>query len=722
MVASLLSHSSGTSARISNLESRVSMTQPPVAERKPVTVVRHGETFTDDYAWLRDRDDPAVRGYLEAENAWAATVLAPTAGLQQQLYDEMLGRIRQTDVSVPYRKGEWWYFTRTEEGQQYPIHCRRRGGPDHGEEVVLLDVNVLAEGKPYVAVGGMRVSDDGWLLAYSTDETGFRQYTLRVIDLRTGDHLPTRRERVTAFAWDADDRTLWYTVEHPDTKRSYQAWQHVLGADGDRLVHEEADETMNLEVGRSLSREWLFLASGSHTTSEVRVRRAGSASEAGWRVLLPRVPEREYSVAHHGGHFHVRINDTGRNFRLVRLAVDGGTLEAAEEVVPHRPDVMIEGHELFAGHLVVHEREGGLPQIAIHDLATGERHRITFPEPSYECHPGANAEFDTTEYRFGYQSLVTPVSVYSWHMVTRERQLLKQREVLGGFERSDYVSERIEATAADGTRVPVSLIRRRDTPVDGTAPCLLHGYGSYGYSYPISFSSNQLSLLDRGVVAAIAHIRGGGEFGKPWHDAGRMARKATTFTDFLAAADALAAGRHAAADRLAIEGGSAGGLLMGAVVNLAPTRFAAVVSQVPFVDVLNTMSDETLPLTVGEYEEWGHPEVPEQFAWMRGYDPYTNLRPGPYPPMLVRTSLNDSQVMYWEPAKYVARIRAMRSDDAPLLLVTNMGAGHGGASGRYDRLREIAMDYAFLLATLGVVPVALSSPAPAATRPESVPS
>lgn len=686
------------------------MITPPVAPRRPVTVVRHGETFVDDYAWLRDKADPAVRGHLEAENAWADAVLAPTRALQERLYQEMLGRIKQADVSVPYRKGEWWYHTRTEEGLQYPIHCRRHGGPDAGEEIVLLDVNALAEGKPYMAVGGMAVSDDGWLLAYSTDETGFRQYTLVVKDLRSGDHLPIRRERVTSFSWDADDSTLWYVVEHPETKRSYQAWRHRLGEDTDALVYEEADETMNLAVGRSLSREWLMLASGSHTTSEVRVRPAGAPDAAPWRVLLPRVPEREYDVDHHGEHFYVRVNDHGRNFRIVRLPVQGGTLADAEPVLPHRSEVMVEGHELFARHLVVHEREGGLPHIAIHDLASGERHRIAFPEPTYECHAGANAEFDSHEYRFGYQSLVTPVSVYTWDMDTRERTLLKQREVLGGFDRADYVSDRIMATAPDGTAVPVSLVRRHDTPADGTAACLLHGYGSYGYPYPVVFSSNQLSLLDRGMVVAIAHIRGGGEMGKPWHDAGRMANKRNTFADFIVAADALAARGIVAADRMAIEGGSAGGLLMGAVVNLAPERFAAVVSQVPFVDVLNTMSDPTLPLTVGEYEEWGNPEVAEQFGWMRDYDPYTNLRPAAYPPMLVRTSLNDSQVMYWEPAKYVARLRALRTNDAPLLLVTNLGAGHGGASGRYDRLREIALDYAFVLATLGVEPIPLVTP------------
>jgi oligopeptidase B len=676
------------------------MPTPPIADRRPVTTTRHGETFVDDYAWLRDRDDPAVKAYLEAENRYCDALLAPTVELQELLYGEMLGRIKETDLSVPYRKGDWWYYTRTEEGKQYGIHCRKAGSMEEGEEVVILDVNLLAEGKPFMALGGMAVTDDGWLMAYSTDETGFRQYTLRVKDLRTGELLEMARERVTAFTWDADDATLWYAVEHPETKRSHQIWRHRLGEHEDELVFEETDETMNVGVGRSRSREWLLIESGSHTTSETRVRRAGSDDP--WRVILPRVREREYDVVHHHEHFYIRINDTGRNFRLVRLPVAGGTLADAEEILPHRPDVMLEGHEAFRDHLIRHEREDGLPHIAIQRFRDGAVHRIDFPEPTYECYPGANPEFDTDSYRFGYQSMVSPMSVLTWGMDSHERTLLKQHEVKGGYDAARFVSRRIHATAADGTLVPVSLVRRADLPEDGTAPCLLQGYGSYGYPYPVLFSSNRLSLLERGVVVAIAHIRGGGELGKPWHDAGRMASKANSFTDFIAVADALTEQRVVAGDRIAIEGGSAGGLLMGAVVNLAPTRFRAVLSQVPFVDVLNTMSDATLPLTVGEYEEWGNPELEDQFAWMRSYCPYTNLTRGPFPPMLVRTSLNDSQVMYWEPAKYVARIRALRTDDAPLLLHTNMGAGHGGASGRYDRLREIAMDHAFLLAMLGV--------------------
>jgi oligopeptidase B len=672
---------------------------PPVADRRPVTTTHHGETLTDDYAWLRQKDDPQVQAYLEAENAWAESWLAPTAALQERLYQEMLGRIRETDLSVPYRKGDWWYYTRTEEGKQYPIHCRRLGSPTEGEEVVLVDLNLLAEGKSYMALGDMTVSDDGWLLAYSTDDTGYRQYTLVIKDLRRGEHLPWRRDRVTSVAWDADGSSLFYAVEDEETKRSCEVWQHRLGVEADALVFTEADEAFNVGVARTRSREWLVIFSGSHTTSEAMVRRAGR--DEPWRVVLPRLAEQEYDLDHHGEHFYLRVNDTGRNFRLVTLPVSGGALADAIEVVPHRDGVMLEGMECFRDHLLVHEREDGVPQIAVRRLADGATHRITFPEPAYECYPHANPEFDTAIYRYGYQSLVTPSSVLDYDLESRERVLLKQQEVVGGYDATRFVSRRIHAQAEDGTLVPISLVRRADVAEDGQAPALMHGYGSYGYPYPVSFSSNRLSLLERGMVVAIAHIRGGGELGKPWHDAGRMGEKMHSFTDFVACADHLVAAGIVAPHRLAIEGGSAGGLLMGAVTNLRPDRFAAVLSQVPFVDVINTMSDASLPLTVGEYEEWGNPEVPEQYAWMRRYCPYTNLSAQAYPPMLVRTAFNDSQVMYWEPAKYVARMRTLKTTDAPLLFLTNLGAGHAGASGRYDRLREYAVDYAFLLSVLG---------------------
>lgn len=685
------------------------MLTPPAAPRRPITTVRHGESFTDDFAWLRDKENPDTIAFLEAENAYAEAVLAPTADLQGRLYKEMLGRIKETDLSVPVRKGAYWYFTRTEEGKQYAIHCRRAEGSPAGTEEVLVDVNQLAVGKPFMSLGDFVVSDDANLLAYSTDETGFRQYTMVIKDLRTGGFLGFRRERVTSVAWSSDGAELFYAVEDDTTKRSYQLWQHRFDGDADTLVYEEADEAFSVQVGRTRSRAYLVMHVASHTTSECHVRRAQHGPWA-WRLLLSRISDIEYDIDHfvwpkksypYDDAFIIRINDAGRNFRMVAAPTDDCRPETFKELVPHRENVMIEGHDCFARHLVVTEREGGVPQIVVAPI-DGHPRRLKFPEPAYEAYLHANPEWDVDAIRIGYQSLVTPASVFEVNLDTHDRTLLKQQEVVGGYDASRFVSERLEATAADGTRVPVSLVRRRDVAADGTAPCHLNGYGSYGYPFPVSFSSNRLSLLERGFVVAIAHVRGGGELGKPWHDAGRLGHKMNTFTDFVAAAELLGAKGIVASDKLAIEGGSAGGLLMGAVTNLRPDLFRAVLSQVPFVDVLNTMSDATLPLTVGEYEEWGNPDIEEQFRWMRAYDPYTNLKAGAYPAMLVRTSLNDSQVMYWEPAKYVAKLRLLKQDDHPLLFLTNMGAGHGGASGRYDRLREIAGDYAFMLTTLGV--------------------
>ena len=676
---------------------------PPVADRRPVFLTRHGETLRDDYAWLREKSDPAVRALLEAENAYADAVLAPTRQLQDRVYLEMLGRIKETDLSVPVRRGDYWYYSRTAEGQQYQIHCRRRGTMASGAEEVLLDLNLLAAETPFLALGDFTVSDDATLLAYSLDRTGYRQYTLFVKHLGDDRELGIQRERVTSVAWAADGTTLLYVVEDPDTKRSHQLWRHVIGSAADVLVEEERDEAFSLSVGRTRSREWLVLHRGSHTASDAAVLPADDPTGR-WQSLLPRLPDIEYDIDHHGDHFYLRINDTGRNFRLVRVAAGAMCAATLTEVIAHRPAVMLEGVDCFAEHLVVSEREAGITQLAVRRLSDGATHRITFPEPAFEASLHANLEWEVPTIRIAYQSLVTPPSVYDYDLETRARTLLKQQEVVGGYDPSRFVSERLEALASDGTSVPVSLVRRADVPNDGTAPCLLHGYGAYGYSYPVAFSSGRLSLLERGVVVAFAHVRGGGELGKPWHDAGRMADKMNSFTDFIAAAAHLVESRRADATRLAIEGGSAGGLLMGAVVNLAPTRFAAVLSQVPFVDVINTMSDATLPLTVGEYAEWGNPGVAEEYAWMRAYCPYTNLVAGRYPTMLVRTSLNDSQVMYWEPAKYVARLRTVQTSESPLLFLTNLGAGHGGASGRYDRLREIATDYAFLLTALRVEP------------------
>jgi oligopeptidase B len=683
-----------------NQPATASSVLPPAAERRPHAMPLHGETREDPYFWLRVKSDPAVRTFLEGENAYAEGVLAPLAPLREQLYTEMLARIKQTDLSVPYRMRGHYYYSRTEEGRQYPIFARKAGSLEAAEEI-LLDVNALAEGKTFMALGAFNVSDDNSLLAFTADTTGYRQYELQVKDVRGDTLLPVRAQRVTSVAWAADDRTIFYTQEDETTKRSHRLYRHVLGTDRHDLLYEEPDERFGVYVGRTRSRDYLVLGIGSLTTSESKILRATDPMGE-WQLVSPRKQDREYDVDHHGDRLYIRVNDTGRHFRLVSAPVATPSEEHWTEVIPHRDAVMLEGFDLFRDHMVVFEREHGLPQIGVTDMRTGASHRMSFPEPVYSAGASTNAEFDTGTLRYSYQSFVTPSSVYDYDMNTREQTLLKQQEVLGGYDKSQYVSERVYAPAADGTMIPVSLVYRKGMRRDGSTPLFLYAYGSYGATIPVSFSSNRLSLLDRGMVYALAHIRGGGDLGKTWHDAGRMEKKMNTFTDFIAAAEHLIASGYTSKERLVINGGSAGGLLMGAVVNLRPDLFKAVIADVPFVDVINTMLDETLPLTVGEFEEWGNPKIPEQYGWIKRYDPYTNVKRTAYPAMLVNTSFNDSQVMYHEPAKWVARLREMKSDSNPLLLVTNMGAGHGGASGRYDRLREIARDYAFTLWQVGL--------------------
>jgi oligopeptidase B len=675
------------------------LSSQPVAPIRPKVDTLHGDIRVDNYFWLRIKTDPAVRAYLEAENAYADSMLAHTKPLQETLYNEMLGRIKQTDLSVPYLDNGWWYYTRTEEGKQYPILVRRKGSMDAPEQV-MVDVNELAKGQEFMALGAATVSDDGNLLAYSTDSTGFRQYTLRVRDLRTGRDLPVRREKVVSVAWAGDNRTIFYTTEDP-AKRSAFLWRHRLGEDKDSLIYEEKDQRFGVYAGRSLSRRFVYAYSGSLTTSEIRFLDA-KAPDGEWKLVAPRVQDREYDVSEHDDTFYIRVNDKGRNFRLVKAPIADPSPSNWTEVLPHRSDVMLQSAIAFKNHMVLYERANGLPRLRVMQYASGSTVDIPFPEPVYSAFPSVNREYDTQLFRYSYQSFVTPSSVFDYDVRTGKSTLLKQQEVLGGYDAKQYTSERIFATAKDGTTIPVSLVYRKSTPRDGTAPLLLGGYGSYGSSSNVGFSSNRLSLLDRGVIVATAHIRGGGDMGQAWHDAGRMQYKINTFTDFIAAAEHLVNERYTAKHRLVIEGGSAGGLLMGAVTNMRPDLFRAVVSHVPFVDVINTMLDETLPLTVGEFEEWGNPKKPDEYRWIKEYDPYTNIARKAYPAILVKTSFNDSQVMYHEPAKYVAKMRAMKTDSNPLLLVTNMGAGHGGASGRYDRLREIALDYAWMLDQMGV--------------------
>ena len=673
---------------------------PPVAKKNPKTAQIHGETIVDDYFWLRDKPNPEVQSYLEAENAYTEAVMKPTEAFQEALYKEMLARIKETDENVPYRQRGYFYYSRTEQGKQYPIYCRKKGSLEAAEEITL-DVNKLAEGQKFMSLGAYTMSDDANLLAYSTDNTGFRQYTLYVKDLRNGQTKGPIAEKVGSVAWAADDQTLFYTVEEESTKRQYRLLRHKLGATSHDLVYEEKDEAFSIGVGRTRSRAYLVLGIGSLTTSEARFLEAGKPTGE-WKLVAPRVNEQEYDVEHHGDRFYVRTNDRGRNFRLAWAPVNDPRRENWTEVVPHRPDVMLEGIDCFKDHYVLYEREKGLPQFRVTDLRTGQSHLVAFPEPTYCAFPSANYEFDSDTLRYSYQSLVTPSSVFDYDMEKRASKLLKEQPVLGGYDRTQYQSERLFATAPDGVKVPLSIVYRKGTKRDGSAPLYLNGYGSYGFPFPVSFSSNRLSLLERGVVIAIAHIRGGGEMGKTWHDDGRMMKKKNTFTDFIAAAEYLVAEKFTSPSHLIIEGGSAGGLLMGAVSNLRPDLFKAVITKVPFVDVINTMLDESLPLTVGEFEEWGNPKKKEHYDYMKSYCPYTNLTKKDYPAMLVKTSFNDSQVMYWEPAKYVAKLRTLKTDAHPLLLKTNMAAGHGGASGRYDFLREVAFDYAFMLDQFGL--------------------
>jgi oligopeptidase B len=683
---------------------------PPSAKRVPRTEVVHGDVRVDDYFWMRDREDPAVTEYLTAENAYTDLVMKPTVAFQESLYAEMLARIKEDDQSVPYRQRGYFYYSRTETGKQYPIHCRKAGSLEAPEQV-MLDLNALAVGHPFLALGAAAVTDDGRRLAYTTDVTGFREYTLSVKDLETGAVLPDRVEKVDAIAWAADGRTLFYVTED-DAKRPYRLYRHRLGTAAPDLLFEETDALFRLHVGRSRSLAYLFMISASFTSTETRVCRATDPQGA-WQTILAREKDHEYQVDHGRGAggdlFYIRTNGGGRrNFRLVTAPVDDPAPARWREVLAHRDDVMLEDVEVFARHYVVHEREEGLVRLRITDVDSGAQHHVQFPEPTYDLAADANAEFETDAYRLRYQSLVTPASVFDYDIAGQRLLLRKQMEVRGGYDPSRYRSERVYAIAGDGTRIPISLVRPAGAERDGRSSLLLTGYGAYGFPYPVGFSSNRLSLLDRGVGVAIAHIRGGGELGKRWHDEGRMMAKRNTFTDFIAVADHLVKNGYTRADRLVIEGGSAGGLLMGAVLNMRPDCAAAAVLRVPFVDVINTMLDESLPLTVGEFEEWGNPKIREQYEYMKSYCPYTNLDARPYPVLLVKGSLYDSQVMYWEPAKYVARLRAIGSALVPPLFKVNLAAGHGGASGRYDYLREIAFDYAFILGHLA--PFLLSAP------------
>jgi oligopeptidase B len=679
---------------------------PPVAPRKDHTQVWHGRTFVDPYYWLRDKGSPEVVSYLEAENAYAEATTADQRPFREALYAEMLGRIKQTDLGVPTREGRFYYYRRTVEGQQYPIRCRKPAGPDgalldSATEEVLLDQNAMAKGLPFLSIGAFEVSDDGARLAYSTDDTGFRQYELFVKDLETGAVQGPLAERVTSVAWAADNRTVFYVSEDPVTKRPDTLWRLETGG-APVKVYEETDELFSIGVGRTKDKKFVGMGAGSTDTWERRLLPA--AQPAGeFRTVLPREKGHKYDVEHRDGTLFIRTNKDAKNFRLVTAPLADPSPANWKTLVEHRPDVLLEDVELFQGFLAVQEKQAGLNHLRVLSFADGGWKEVAFPESVYSAYASGTPEFGSTRLRYGYQSLVTPSSVYDYDMAAGTSVLLKREEVLGGFDPARYASERLWATARDGAKVPISIVYPKGFARDGKAPLWLYAYGSYGAGMYPTFDSRRLSLLDRGVPFAIAHVRGGNEMGEAWHDDGMLMRKKNTFFDFIDCASFLVRERWTSPEGLLIEGGSAGGLLMGAVTNERPDLFRAVHAAVPFVDVMNTMMDKSLPLTVGEYLEWGNPNEKAAFDYMLSYSPYDNLARKAYPAILVTTSYNDSQVMYWEPAKYVAKLRTLKTDSNPLVLKTKMEpAGHGGASGRYDALRDRAFEVAWMLKQVGI--------------------
>ncbi len=676
----------------------VRVDSPPLAKIFPKTLEQHGHIRVDNYYWLKERDNPDVLDYLSAENQYADMVMAHQKTLEESLFEEIKGRFKQTDLSVPYKLDDYFYYTRYEEGKEYAIYCRRRGTLDAKEEV-MLDVNVLAQGHEYFAIGGLSISFGQNLLAYAFDDQGRRIYTIHFKNLDTGERLPDVIPNVTGnMAWANDNQTLFYSKQDDVTLRSYQVLRHTLGGivAENPLVYEEEDETFSTGVFKTKSKQYLMIASHQTIASEYRYLKADTP-RGRFRVFLSRERGHEYDIDHYQEAFYVRTNWQAKNFRLMKTSIKLTERKHWEEVIPHRDDVLLEGFELFRNHLVVEERKEGLIHIRVLPWRGQPEYELDFGEPAYLAGLGENPDFNTSILRFGYTSMTTPSSVYDYNMDTREKTLLKQEEVLGGFDQTNYQTERLWATAGDGARVPISIVYRKGLSRNVVNPILLYGYGSYGASMDPGFSAPRLSLLDRGFVFALAHIRGGEELGRSWYEQGKLFHKKNTFEDFIACAEFLIHTGWTSSETLFAMGGSAGGLLMGAVINMRPEIFKGVVAQVPFVDVVTTMLDASIPLTTGEYDEWGDPHQKEYFEYMLSYSPYDNVEEKYYPHLLVTTGLHDSQVQYWEPAKWVAKLRRMKTDSNRLILKTNMDAGHGGASGRFRRYKELAYIYSFLL-------------------------
>ncbi len=674
---------------------------PPIAPVIEHREIRHGSTVIDNYHWLREKKNPAVLKYLEDENAYTAAQTTNLQPFADSLYTEMLSHIQQTDLSVPARQGDYFYYSRTEEGKQYPIRCRRRGSMGAPEEV-LLDLNQLAQGRKFVGLGAFAVSDDQNLLAYTLDYSGFREYTLQVKDLRTGVTLPDSAERVTSVQWAADNKTLFLTTEDAVTKRTDKLFRHTLGRSESEPVYDEKDELYDIHLSKSRDKKYVFLGIESKDTTEVRFVPT-SEPQKDFSVFLPRRAKHRYYVDHREQLFYIRTNRDNKDFALMTASEAEFSAASWKPFVPARSGTLIEDIDLFQNFAVALEKHEGLNHLRVYDFKKEQWSEIKFPEPIYSASPENTPDYHSSTYRYTYQSFITPATVFDYDTATNESHLLKQQQVPGGYDPKRYVSKRLWATARDGTRVPVSVVYKKGFTRDGHAPLFLYAYGSYGLGMPVTFSSSRLTLLDRGVAYAIAHIRGGDEMGEQWREDGMLLKKKNTFYDFIDSAEYLIQQKYTSSNRLMVEGGSAGGLLMGAVVNLRPDLFRAVHAAVPFVDVMNTMLDATLPLTVGEYLEWGNPNEQAAYDYMKTYSPYDNLEKRAYPAMLVTTSLNDSQVMYWEPAKYVARLRRLKTDSNPLLLKIKMDpAGHGGASGRYDKLKDTAFEYAWMLTQVGV--------------------
>ena len=673
--------------------------QPPTAKKVPKELSIHGHTRTDNYYWINERENPDVIAYLEAENAYTKQMMAHTEELQEKLYEEIVNRIPQKDESAPYKDNGYWYYTRYEEGKEYPIFARKKESLTAPEEV-MVNANERAEGLSYYAAAGMSVSPNNRLLAFGEDTVSRRQYTIRFKDLATGQLLPDRIANTTGGAvWANDNKTVFYSVKDPSL-RSYKIFKHTVGTPSsqDKEVYHEADETFGTFIFKTKSDKYLIIGSHSTVSNEYRYLDAGNPNGT-FKVIQPRERNLEYSVDHFGDKFYIVTNKDGAtNFKLMQTPVSKPGKANWKDVIPHREDVLLEGIEIFKDFLALQERKNGLTQIRIqkwNDPKTD--YYIDFGEEAYTAYIGVNPDFDSNMLRYGYSSLTTPNSTYDYNMQTKQKELKKRQEVVGNFNPENYESKRIYATAEDGTKIPISLVYRKGTKLDGSNPLLLYAYGSYGISMNPGFSSARLSLLDRGFIDAIAHIRGGEEMGRKWYEEGKMLKKKNTFTDFIAASEYLIEQKYTSPDKLFAQGGSAGGLLMGAVVNMRPDLYKGVLAAVPFVDVVTTMLDTSIPLTTGEFDEWGNPAQKEYYDYMLSYSPYDNVKAQNYPNMLVTTGLHDSQVQYWEPAKWVAKLRDMKTDNNMLLLHTNMEAGHGGASGRFQRYKETALQYAFLL-------------------------